>query len=99
MFDATLQAIAVEVVPEETHVALVIMLGLALPTPDGKVLRVPGGILRLPMSRDAAIKHGTELKDAGESVPEKKESDLVVANSLQGVDEAARANAQFRSGA
>lgn len=105
MFDVTIQAMAVEITNGEDHVLLSLIMGLSIPVgqgPQGIVMgQLPAGAIRVPMGREPAIEHGTALKEAGESLPEpepEKHSDIVVAQSLAGVDQAARQAEAFRQG-
>jgi hypothetical protein len=96
MQDSTLKVAAMEVVPAEDHIQLVIMTGLDVPVGPGQAMRMIDGVIRVPMGREPAIEHGRALVAAGEAMEEKKETDLVVANSLAGVEEAAKTAQKFR---
>src|ERR1700746_160592 len=97
MFDATLQAISIEVVPQEDHVQLAIVVGIVLPVAPGTGMPVPIGVLRVPMSKATLLARGQELLDAAEAFPEPQQpSGLVVANSLAGVDQAVKQAEAFK---
>jgi hypothetical protein len=99
MFDATLQIL--QIVIETTQdgvIQLVLFVGFALPVGNGQAMPVPAGIVRVPLNKAAALKHGQELVDAANDLPDApKESGIVIASSLNGVDEAASAAARFRA--
>lgn len=104
MFDATIQAAGMEITSGEDHVVLAIIMGLSVPmgqSPDGQIMmgQLPAGVIRVALARDPAIEHGSALKEAGEALPEpqpQSQSNLVVAQNLQGVDRAAKLANQFR---
>lgn len=96
MFDATLQAISVEVHPQEDHVQVATVVGIAIPVAPGQAMPVPAGIFRVLMGKEAAIRHANELLDAAENLPDpQKPSGIVVANSLAGVDTAVKQQDQL----
>ena len=107
MFDAAIRAIGLDIIrqsavpSEPEHVLLVMTLGMTLPVGPGQVVPIAGGILRLPMTPELAIEKGEELVAAGkgEEPPAKNDTpDIVVAKSLQGIDQVERLNKQFRGG-
>jgi hypothetical protein len=108
IFDAQVQAVGFEVVPAtaddegkiapDAPVTLVIILGMGFPTPQG-IAQLPAGILRIPMSQDAANRYGDALKLGAEGKtpePEKRDmkSDLIIATGQDDVDQMARQAAQ-----
>lgn len=96
MHDTTVQVIGMEVVPMGDHAELQIFQGLLFPTPQG-AMPIPAGVFRVKMGRDSLIEHGKKMQETGESLAEpQKKSDLVIANSLAGVDEALQGQSKLR---
>ena len=98
-FETTLQVIGMEVqaTPDESRVDLVIMPGIMIPVGPEQVIPVPAGLYRVPMGKAAALKHGQELLDAAEAMPDPKpDSGLVVANNLTAVEKAAQQARKLR---
>ncbi len=57
---------------------------------------LPAGVVRIPLSKAAAETRGQELIDAAADLPDApKPSDIIVASSLAGVDQAAQSVNQF----
>lgn len=97
MFDTTIQVIGLDVAaPDEETIAAgappllqyVLVAGLALPFegPDKQQLRVPAGQIRFALPKDVALEFAEVQVEHAEKLPDLKESDLIIANSLQGVD-------------
>jgi hypothetical protein len=94
--DLTLNVIDVSVIPVEEgaeHVMVGIVPALGLPTPQGAV-QIPAMILRIPMSRDAAIGFADSLKAEAEKV--KPQTNIAIANSLAGVENIAAQDKRMR---
>jgi hypothetical protein len=84
-----LQALNVEILEAENHLQLAVTLGIVLPVGPGQVVPLPAGIVRVPLSKEAAKTTGQGLLDGAENLPDPPAtSDLVIANSLAGVDQA-----------
>jgi hypothetical protein len=98
MFDALLQVLNIDVIEAGDHIELVILLGLLLPLGQQPV-PVPAGQFRVPMGKESAVSLIERLAEATENLADPpKESGIVVANSLAGVDQAVRAEQTFRTG-
>lgn len=98
MFEAILQIIEAraEVVSDE-RVDLCFTLGLSIPVGPGQVMPLPGGRVRIPMGKEAALDFLQRVQTDVETMPDPKpESDLVVASNMAGVDQAMKAAAKFR---
>lgn len=104
MFDITLNAVDIDVTEvelgNEHAVQASFVIGIMLPISSGPgqpPLIAPGGVVRLPLSKSAAIDFFKGGLEVAEGLPdEPKESDLVVASSLEGVDKFANADATLR---
>jgi hypothetical protein len=99
MFDLSIQIVGIDAVADDDHVTLLVQPALLLPVGPGQAMPLPIGVVRMPISKDQALAHAEAIKTAAENVDDSKQkakSDLVIANSMQGVDEAARQAQQFR---
>jgi hypothetical protein len=101
MFDLTLQIGHVEVVPNDDHIVINMHPVMLLPVGNGQAMPVPCGIVRVPMAKDAAATHAEAILDVvegneGEAPKPQSKSDLVIANSMQGVDKVADQAKKFR---
>lgn len=96
LFDVTIAPAQVEVAGAEDHVQVGLGLGLPLPT-GGGIMLLPAGAIRFALSKEDAIQYGKEIMEAGEALPDDKpQSDIVVAQSLAGVEEAVKNVEQFK---
>jgi hypothetical protein len=104
MIDATVNTIhtEVEVLEEDgqARAAQIVMVGgMILPIASGPgqpPLQVPALALRFPMGKAALGQLIERAQEAYDALPEERTSDLMIANSLQGVDKLADADRQFR---
>lgn len=98
MFDATLQVLKITVeTVEDGSLQIILFIGFALPVGPGQAMAVPAGVLRIPLNKDAAIEHGNEVLAKANDLPDPpQDSGLVVAQNLQGVDQAAKMDQQMR---
>jgi len=91
-FETTYRIVNYDVLEAEDHIESVLTTGLPvpIPTPEGMAMMpVPAGVIRFPLTKKAAEEYGQQILDAAAKLPDEINSNLVIANSLQGVDKAA----------
>lgn len=99
MHDTTISAMSMNVEIVDDHISLAVITGITLPL-GPQPLPIPTGIYRIPIGKEAAEQIGQALIDGASQLPEtKKPSDLVVAQSLAGVDQVVQAQEHFKKGA
>jgi hypothetical protein len=97
MFDITLQAVGLDVAaPDEEALEAgappllnyIIVAGQMLPIqgPDGQPVRIPAAQLRFALPKDVSLDFAQIIADQADKLPDLKESDLIIANNLQGVE-------------
>lgn len=97
-FDATVQPIGIDLsVPSEEQIKeganalqVNVTLGQVLPFSPGPgqpPLVIPSGVIRFPVGREQALNLAEKLQEEGEKLP--KQSSIITANSLEGIDQAA----------
>lgn len=107
MLDLTIQPLGLDIsAPEDEQleagappvVQFVIVAGTTLPFqgPDAQPIRVPSAQIRFALPKEAALKLAEMAVEQADRLPDQKESDLVIANSLQGVDKVAEQFQNFR---
>jgi hypothetical protein len=99
MFDTTIQVLRpdVAVADDGSHLQLVFVTGIPLPVGPDQYMPIQTGVYRVPMTKKAAKEIWETLGDAIEQLEdEKPESGIVVASSLQGVDQAASLDSKLR---
>jgi hypothetical protein len=99
MFDTTIQVLRPDVVVAEdnSHLQLVFITGIPLPVGPDQFMPIQTGVYRVPMTKKAAKEIYETLGEAIEQLEdEKPASPLVVANSLQGVEQAAGLDQKLR---
>jgi len=98
MFDLTIQIIGHHANQiDENSIELILAPALALPGPQGPIpLQI--GLVHTPMSKDAAQELVDKIQAAinGEEYKPKEKSDLIVASSLQGVEDVAKMEAKLK---
>jgi hypothetical protein len=102
LFDLTVSMADVQVMPEEDHVQLGLIVAMQFPTAQG-VMSLPVGLIRANFSGESAIAKGQEMIEAGQAIkPPPEETlakhDFVVASSMQGVEQVAQTDAALRKG-
>lgn len=94
MFDLTLQPIGFNAEVRDEVLVVSIGVGMTLPIspgPDQPPIVAPTGQVQFPMNKQSAEMLALSITKAVEQMPDPKhESDLVVANSLSGVEQAAK---------
>lgn len=103
MFDISIQAVGLDVAaPNEEQLEagappllnFVIAAGLQLPIGDpnnaGQPLVVPAGQIRFVLPKAVSLDYAKAIIESAEKIPDLKESDLIIANSLQGADKLAQ---------
>lgn len=92
MFDLTLQAIGFDTSSPMDNVLVVGMhVGMPLPFagPDQNPIVAPLGQVKFPMDKTSAVALAGRILEMAEGMPDSNpKSDLIVANSLEGVDKA-----------
>lgn len=104
MFDITLNAVDLDVGETELGgqpvAQLSFVLGIMLPLASGPgqpPLIAPSGVVRIPLDKEGAINLFREGLEVAENLPDPpKDSGLVLANNLDGVDRVAKAEADLR---
>lgn len=102
MIDATYKLVGASLgAPDEEALAngaspaieIVFTIGMALPFagPDGQPIHVASGNHRYKFQRDEAIKFFESGLEAAKKLPEERKSDIVLANDLGAVNQAAQA--------
>lgn len=106
IFNIELHPAMLEVSPSEDCVNQIFGLALMLPVSGGagpgNVLPLPLGTVRVPYSKEETQALIEKLQQAVEQIPdpepEDKQGDILIAQSLRGVEEAAKLNQQMKKG-
>lgn len=99
MFDVKLQAFQFDIAVDEAQglVEIVSTVGFLLPVGPNQMAPIAIGVVRQPMAKDTALQYADELRKAGEACPDPpKQSNIEVATSLQGVEEAMKVEKNLR---
>lgn len=103
-FDASIQAFDINVIPvdEESHIILQFILGVVIPGPAGQKGILPAGAIKVPIGKEMAIAKAKQMLEVAEAlpdpVPEKPESDLVIAGNMEQAKQVAEMDRQVREG-
>lgn len=92
IFDTQLNVAVTEVVAAEGHIQQVLGLVTGVPISQAGMLPIPLGQLRIPMTKEEAQQLVDKLQQAIAETPDpepQQKSDLVVAKSLQDVEQIA----------
>lgn len=101
MFDIQIQALGLDVqAPDEEaleagappllNYGIVAALVLPIADQNGQPIRVPAVQIRFGLPKTVSFDYANTIIEEADKVPDLKESDLIVANSLQGVDKLAK---------
>lgn len=102
MFDVSIQAVGLDVAaPDEEQLEAgappllnyIIVAGLGLPfqnPQDGQPLRVPMAQVRFVLPKDVSLEYAETIVEQSDKLPDVKESDLIIANNLQGAEQLAK---------
>ena len=99
MEDTKVSVIGVNIELDEDSLWLCIVTGIALPFgPNGQPIPIATKVTRIPFNKEAADSVGLALVEGASKLPDTpKPSDLILASSMSGVDEMAKAQQAFRS--
>lgn len=97
MFDLRIQIVGAEAIElDENTIEIGVAPILAIPGPGGQAMPLQLGIVRMPIPKEMGHEFLTTLKAAlGEEAPKKK-SDIVVATSMAGVEQAANMDKKIK---
>ncbi len=95
MVEVNLNPFQIEIAPVEEgdeELKLITVVGTMVPGPGGQAMALPTALVRFTLNRESAVAIGRE----GEKL--KKPSEIAVASSLSGVDQALRSDRNLRGG-
>ena len=97
MLDITIHPMDIQLAAAEEHLEVVVVTGTLLPTPQG-TLPLPTHQYRIPFTKQLAYQMADKIREVADSLPDhpKKPSDLIVANSMAGIDKAAQEINKFK---
>lgn len=99
IFDTTIKLADLGVAGHEDHVELQYVLGLLTPISPTQAINIPAGMIRVPMDRKTALAHAALIIEEAEKIEETPEpSGLVIADNLNGIDEAQAFEESLRNG-
>lgn len=99
MFDVKLQAFSFDVTVDEEQGQLEIVstVGFLMPVSPTQLAPIAIGVVRQPIAKETALQYSDELREAAEKCPDPpKQSNIEVASSLQGVEEAMKVEKNLR---
>lgn len=98
MFNVQVQAFefGVNADPESGVMELTSTVGFLFPAGPNQMAPIAIGMIRTPIDRDAALSYAQEITKAAEDMPAPKRSDIAVASSMAGVEEAMKASRKLK---
>ena len=89
--------LGLEIVPQDTHVTVVTVLGIVIPVSPTQAMQAPGYLIPADLDKETAIAKAKELLAAAEALPDtSKQPDLVIASDMSAASQVAQATQQFR---